>query len=64
MLSGTLDVSLLRNLLRGKEVKAKIRGQGLIRAREGATRAGLHLFWLNLYHPLTYFEIQNFIKQN
>ena len=44
MLSGTLDVSLLRNLLRGKEVKAKIRGQGLIRAREGATRAGLHLF--------------------
>ena len=41
MLSGTLGVSLLRNLLRGKEVKAKIPGKWLIRANEGTARAGL-----------------------
>ena len=39
MLLGTLSTSLLGNLLTGKRMKAKIPGQGAIRASEGVIRA-------------------------
>ena len=39
MLLGTLGTSLLGNLLTGKRMKAKIPGQGAIRASEGVIRA-------------------------
>ena len=40
MLLGTLGASLLENLLIDKEEKAKIPGQGVIRAGEEAIRTG------------------------
>ena len=38
MLLGTIDVILLRNLLKCKEVKFEIPGWGLIKADEGTIR--------------------------
>ena len=40
MLLGTLGAGLFRNLLTGKEVKAKISRRGVMRAGEGTIRAG------------------------
>ena len=67
MLLGSLVASLLRNLLTGKRVKAKIPEGVVIKAGEGAiatyqgqgkVRVG-HNFFMPT-HPLTNFEIQTY----